>query len=1848
MPKPLVNNKITYNNIHGRIIQHDIYLNQGVRSGDSPTFANLQLTGDATIEGNLYVLGNTTVLNTNVIEFEDNIILLNKNESGSGVTLNQAGLEINRGSLENYRIVFNELDDTTRIGRISNTQAVATREDDPLDSGFMIWNETLKRLDSTNTFSLDLVVTSTTQSISSTTGCIVGYGGLGIKKDFTLDGTMYITGNTVGATSAIWTDPTTNSLSMNSQNDIYMYPMNKIQIPFNTKLVFGNTDCSISANDATKDVLISAGGNIIINVPTNKYVSVPNQIPITFSTINEKVYTDSSNNMVVQGSQDINFIPGPNKKILVPVDTKLSFSNNQQYLSSNLNNDLTIGAGNEINLIPGSGLNINVPTDNPIKFGGSGNQKVYSDSNNALFIQSSGDINISPSSGNTVNIPANINLTFANDSTYIVSNTSGEISVSGNKLTIANTTNAINSTTASTIFNGGVSVSKNIFTNGRFILETNSTEALLLSDTNLNNILRVDTLNKSISINTTSDNLLNIHNSFILDDSINTITNNYKNHFTNTTDVTGTDGASIIISGGIIVDKKTSALGNVKMYSGLDMTNTKITNLQNPLIGSDAATKEYVDLVKQGLFVKDSVRVTTTTSGSLSTDFIAGNLIDGYTLVLEDRILIKDQLDPIENGIYVVTNSTPTRPLDFNTGMLASGTFVFVQDGSVNKSLGWICNSIPGSDVIDTDPLNFTQFTGLGQVIAGDGLSKILNTIDVNVDNYSIEITSDTLRVKNTWISTGLTGGSGSPLQTITDQSHVTKLGTINTGTWQGNTVQVPWGGTGRDYFTSGNILYGNHTSGLSTITEFFFDTQNTYLGLGTGSPSNLLTLTSSRGSTVSLNSDSLNTSDTVNLIMSYGSSIGSTIGLSRDFNQFGVNVYPDSLIISSSEKIQLLTSDSSRVIITDTGLVGINTSNPNYYLDVNGTLAVNDVIRSFSTIGSTNQTSASFVLYGGASISDNLHIYSTDNSAVIVDGGIRIDGGINSSTIGNGGDLTVNGGAAITDDLYIGGTIFANNSTVNFSKINLTSTEESLNTTTGSIITEGGITIKSTTNSSSYTRGGGLSIYGGISAVKDAYIGGNIDIAGTSTLNDSIFYKGHSLLDTINNTSGNSRWIYLGKLNVSDSSNGYSEILLSGGVQLGETNTSNLKLICSIAGTSNSISHVHSGNLHFNSSKLVRSIIYNDNDILQLFLLVPPISVTNIHVVGNLETYLSVSDEGTSSSPDGSTSGYTGSWTEEYSTNKESNYSSSIGDFVVEGTSLKIADNLPIIGYNNINTTNSRNIGTVYQRYQSSNDSGSGDIVSQLGQSDVVDTLPSQLGASSTQIKFSISTNNTDSYYNDWWIKVVSGSNINQTRRIVSYNGSLHVAEIDSPWTTQNPSSGDTIEIYGSSYVSNYFNESEDRFKLVYNSLSNKQVMEHNYCDLALKKLYIYDTTPSTGLSTGSIISLGGITISNTNNATNYTLGNALTVQGGTSIAKDLYVGDNIFIGKENTSPQERLHISGTNGTVRLSKEIGGYDYIDFTTNGNGNRFGILVDTDDTFNITSTASGDTPNNSTKLITVVTNGNIGIGCTSNMNSLLTLKESSFISSVSEESFIGINGGNNSSGSTIILYGTSSGSNSGNLDLYSGTTGSFNVYTDELKQLELNNAGQINLYCTSPTKSHTSGSLFMNGGLVITCSENSVNISNGGSLFTEGGGSIRKDLFVGGDLYITGNINAGGTVAVPTITFSNTDNCSVSTYYNNNIITISNELLLTFTVEIIPDNASENCSVEFSLPSRTNGFTNRGEFIASCTSWTDDTNLFSVYNCLSTGIVGTTRALLKFQSVSTDIHYFSLICRYTSA
>ena len=88
-----------------------------------------------------------------------------------------------------------------------------------------------------------------------------------------------------------------------------------------------------------------------------------------------------------------------------------------------------------------------------------------------------------------------------------------------------------------------------------------------------------------------------------------------------------------------------------------------------PTASSDATNKAYVDSVSQGIIWKDPVRVGTTTSGTLASDFENGDTIDGIVLATSDRILIKDQSNAVQNGIYTVNSSgAPTRATDMNSG----------------------------------------------------------------------------------------------------------------------------------------------------------------------------------------------------------------------------------------------------------------------------------------------------------------------------------------------------------------------------------------------------------------------------------------------------------------------------------------------------------------------------------------------------------------------------------------------------------------------------------------------------------------------------------------------------------------------------------------------------------------------------------------------------------------------------------------------------------------------------------------------------------------------------------------------------------------------------------------------------------------------------------------------------------------------------------------------------------------------------------------------------------------------------------------------------------------------------
>ena len=184
--------------------------------------------------------------------------------------------------------------------------------------------------------------------------------------------------------------------------------------------------------------------------------------------------------------------------------------------------------------------------------------------------------------------------------------------------------------------------------------------------------------------------------------------------------------------------------------SAVSLNSQKITGLADPTGDNDAANKGYVDGVAQGLDVKDSVVATTTANGTLSTAFANGQSIDGVTLQTGDRILIKNQSTASQNGIYnVQASGAPSRATDMATGANAAGAFVFVEQGTVNAENGYTCTSDTGSAVVGTNNLTFAQFSGAGQIIAGDGLDKSGNTLSADLKaNGGLVIESTEIAVK--------------------------------------------------------------------------------------------------------------------------------------------------------------------------------------------------------------------------------------------------------------------------------------------------------------------------------------------------------------------------------------------------------------------------------------------------------------------------------------------------------------------------------------------------------------------------------------------------------------------------------------------------------------------------------------------------------------------------------------------------------------------------------------------------------------------------------------------------------------------------------------------------------------------------------------------------------------------------------------------------------------------------------------------------------------------------------------------------------------------------------------------
>ena len=217
--------------------------------------------------------------------------------------------------------------------------------------------------------------------------------------------------------------------------------------------------------------------------------------------------------------------------------------------------------------------------------------------------------------------------------------------------------------------------------------------------------------------------------------------------------------------------------GTVKIT--LDNSNGNATfagnlTIATPTSNNHAATKSYVDNAIQGLDIKDSCRVATTAN---ITTLENTPTIDGVSLAAGNRVLVKNQSTASENGIYVVVSGGSwTRATDLAASSNAAGIFTFIEEGNTNADNGFVCTSNSSAATVGTHSLTFSQFSGAGNISAGNGISKSGNTLSVDlVTNGGLEISGSQLQV-----NTGKNSGDILKSEEALTTNDVLLMGTSN------------------------------------------------------------------------------------------------------------------------------------------------------------------------------------------------------------------------------------------------------------------------------------------------------------------------------------------------------------------------------------------------------------------------------------------------------------------------------------------------------------------------------------------------------------------------------------------------------------------------------------------------------------------------------------------------------------------------------------------------------------------------------------------------------------------------------------------------------------------------------------------------------------------------------------------------------------------------------------------------------------------------------------------------------------------------------------------------------------
>jgi hypothetical protein len=260
------------------------------------------------------------------------------------------------------------------------------------------------------------------------------------------------------------------------------------------------------------------------------------------------------------------------------------------------------------------------------------------------------------------------------------------------------------------------------------------------------------------------------------------------------------DGASITNS---TINSTTIGATSPSTGNFTNISTTTGTISTTPSGNTDIANKGYVDSVAQGLDVKASCVYSTTNNITLSGLGTQAGGDWASSLTAGDRVLVKNQSSSQFNGIYLASASGWTRSADMNVWAEVPSAFTFIESGTTLADTGWVCTANQGG-TIDVTAMPWSQFSGAGTYLAGDGLQLIGNTFSVKANGTTLDVSASGVKISDTYAG----------------QTSITTLGTIATGTWNATTIAVNKGGTGLTSYTVGDLIYASGPTTLSPLND--------------------------------------------------------------------------------------------------------------------------------------------------------------------------------------------------------------------------------------------------------------------------------------------------------------------------------------------------------------------------------------------------------------------------------------------------------------------------------------------------------------------------------------------------------------------------------------------------------------------------------------------------------------------------------------------------------------------------------------------------------------------------------------------------------------------------------------------------------------------------------------------------------------------------------------------------------------------------------------------------------------------------------------------------------------------